>query len=226
MKKLTNFLYRIIYKLEGIGNSDFKKNGEYKFLKNLKLGTVWDVGANVGDYINMITADEIVAFEPIIECREILKRRYGDKITLHEVALSDKERETVIYTTASGSGFSSLYKRNMDFYDVKMNIEQTITTKRGEDYYTKPIDLLKIDVEGHELSVMIGFGEKLYPQYIKRIQFEYGGANLDSRTNLRDFYELLVPRGYNIYRITQGGLKRLEYNPRNENYVYQNLLAQ
>ena len=50
------------------------------------------------------------------------------------------------------------------------------------------IDLLKIDVEGHELSVLRGAAKTMERGLIKLVQFESGGCNLDTRTNLQDFF--------------------------------------
>ena len=46
---------------------------------------------------------------------------------------------------------------------------------------------MKIDVEGHELDVLKGFGELI--KKVRLIQFEFGGTNIDSKTYLRDFWE-------------------------------------
>ena len=87
------------------------------------------------------------------------------------------------------------------------------------------IDLLKIDVEGHEIKSLMGFGKYLNSNFIDYIQFEYGGANLDSHTNLLDFYDLLLPAGFKITKIMNGYLELRDYNPRFDNFVYCNYIA-
>ena len=50
------------------------------------------------------------------------------------------------------------------------------------------IDLLKIDVEGHELKVLEGAKNSLSKNIIKCIQFEYGGSFLNSNTKLGEYF--------------------------------------
>ncbi|PIY58809.1 MAG: methyltransferase FkbM, partial [Candidatus Yonathbacteria bacterium CG_4_10_14_0_8_um_filter_43_17] len=83
----------------------------------------------------------------------------------------------------------------------------------------------KIDVEGHELSTLSGFGKYLNADFIDFIQFEYGGANLDSHTNLLDFYNLLTPIGFKIAKVMSQSLELREYSPRMDNFVYSNYVA-
>ena len=52
------------------------------------------------------------------------------------------------------------------------------------------IDLLKLDVEGNELLALKGLSDSI--EYIKIIQFEFGGSNIDSRTYFQDFYYLTI----------------------------------
>ena len=40
---------------------------------------------------------------------------------------------------------------------------------------------------------------------IKAIQFEFGGANINSRSFMRDFFDLLTPQ-YTVHRVLQHGL--------------------
>ena len=54
------------------------------------------------------------------------------------------------------------------------------------------IDFFKIDVEGHEMDVLKGIGDKI--SNIKLIQFEFGGCNIDTRCFFQDFwyFELII----------------------------------
>ncbi len=66
---------------------------------------------------------------------------------------------------------------------------------RADEYIEKNkikhISFIKIDVEGHELKVLEGLGNYLNADFIDYIQFEYGGANLDSHSSLLEIYEVL-----------------------------------
>ena len=81
-------------------------------------------------------------------------------------------------------------------------------------------------MEGHELEVFKGAAGMLTQGKIKRIQFEYGGCNIDSRVLLKDLFEFLLPYGYAFYKVFPRELRRvLRYDQRLENFQYQNWVA-
>ena len=88
------------------------------------------------------------------------------------------------------------------------------------------IDFLKIDVEGNELNVLKG-GEKVFKEgIVKRIQFEYGGANIDSRVFLKDILYFLWGYNFYVYKIFPDRLQVVtEYDQRLDNFQYQNWFA-
>lgn len=70
-----------------------------------------------------------------------------------------------------------------------------------------------------------GFGPYLNSNFITAIQFEYGGANLNSHTTLMEIYTLLEDRGFEIFKIKPKYLQRRKYHPLMENYFYSNYVA-
>jgi hypothetical protein len=84
---------------------------------------------------------------------------------------------------------------------------------------------LKIDVEGHELNVLKGAAELLSSRRINFIQFEFGEADIDSRTYLRDFFDLLSDN-YDFFRIVPHGLRPIgAYSSAHEVFATINYLA-
>ena len=69
--------------------------------------------------------------------------------------------------------------------------------------------VIKMDIEGFELFALKGAQEALKGQ-IQLIQFEFGGANIDSRTFFKDFWLLLSPT-FDIYRLSTKGLDLLSH---------------
>ena len=108
-----------------------------------------------------------------------------------------------------GSGLASVYERKLGHMNIDFSKKEKIEIKKIDDFCKEHdinnIDLLKMDVEGHELEVLKGAEKMLSNNSISAIQFEFGGANIDSRTYFQDFYNLLKDK-YTIYRILQNGL--------------------
>jgi hypothetical protein len=67
------------------------------------------------------------------------------------------------------------------------------------------IDFLKLDVEGNELNVLRGATRMIEAGAIGMIQFEFGEAQIGSRTFFRDIYGFLSPH-YTVHRILGMGL--------------------
>ena len=81
-----------------------------------------------------------------------------------------------------------------------------------------------MDIEGHELDALRGFGEAL--KHIDVIQFEFGGCNIDTRTFFQDFWYFFQKEGFEIYRITPFDLVKIEsYQESEEYFVTTNYLA-
>jgi hypothetical protein len=62
-------------------------------------------------------------------------------------------------------------------------------------------NLIKIDVEGHELDVLKGGLNTLAIAQV--IQFEFGGCNIDTQTFFQDFWYLFAEAGFAIYRVSR-----------------------
>jgi hypothetical protein len=67
------------------------------------------------------------------------------------------------------------------------------------------IDLLKLDVEGHELEVLKGAQQLFASGRVATVSFEFGGCNIDSRTYLRDFFEFFSARHMQLARVSTFG---------------------
>lgn len=87
------------------------------------------------------------------------------------------------------------------------------------------IDLLKVDVEGHELEVFKGMSRMLKEERVKIIQFEYGGCNIDAKVLLKDIFEYFEGSNYSFYKIYPKTIERIDrYDQRLENFQYSNYL--
>lgn len=84
--------------------------------------------------------------------------------------------------------------------------------------------MIKIDVEGHEFQVLLG-AEKIL-EHIRLIQFEFGPTNIHSRIFLKDIWDYLTPKGFQLNIMTKSGLLEVsKYREIYESFRTTNYLA-
>lgn len=219
-------LFQIMYRFSlwsmniGLGGGTKDSGEDYAlnhFAKNNKFKTnfvVFDVGANMGQFTKVVLKTigsnaRIYAFEPSPSAFKNLEKNISEypNIKLNNLGLGELDAKVTLYSEMSASGHASLYRRTIA--GEKMQLTESIKIKTLDsfciDNNINHIHYLKMDVEGHELSVLKGAKQMLASSGIDCIQFEFGGCNIDSRTYFRDFFELLNPQ-YKIYRLVRNGL--------------------
>lgn len=222
---------------KGWGSGTVKKEfaAAASLLKAKSPNLVVDVGANRGGYTECVLQKfpncEVVAFEPSKTNLQTLRQKFADasKVVIEPKALSDKPGTQILYANSEGSSLASLTKRRLDHFNIDFSFEEEIATIRFEDYWRKDlasqkIDIVKIDIEGHELEALSGMGEAL--DFTEVIQFEFGGCNIDTRTFFQDFWYFFTPRGFRLYRITPFGPVLIDrYSEIDETFTTTNFLA-
>lgn len=220
----------------GAANSP-KYSGEERILNILKKSfankkiCVIDVGANYGQYaklVKKIFRNNVIyyGFEPSKFTFEILEKQKSFPENFHFInaGLSDKTEKRLLFFASKGSVQASFYQETN--HNQKLHEEEVILLTLDEyckEQSISVVDLLKIDVEGHELQVLKGAREKIQEGKIPLIQFEFGNQHILSRTFFRDFFNLLPD--YSIYRILQDGLRKMEAVPTSEIFYTANFLA-
>ena len=151
-----------------------------QILANLKQPVVLDVGANIGNHtLSFATrAAKVFAFEPVPKVFSLLAKNVEQNALQNvepvNIALSNVNEQTELFMTTDGNvGASSFDKRTED-------VEPVMVTKRiGDEWVNEQkieqIDLLKIDVEGHELFVLLGL-EQTIRQYRPFIMMEWDNS--------------------------------------------------
>ena len=151
------------------------------------------------------------------------------KIQILPFAVSDKAGPATLFANEEGSGLGSLSRRKLEHFGIDFNFKEQVDTIRFEDYWhnnlnRREIDIVKIDIEGHELSALNGFGDALSSTNV--IQFEFGGTNIDTRTFFQDFWYFFKEHNFNIYRITPLGSQIISaYREQDEFFSVTNYIA-
>jgi FkbM family methyltransferase len=228
---------RYVDAYNGENNDDMQTNGELRFLRQALTNckTAFDVGANVGNWaelaLQISPTLNLHCFEPSQPTfMRLLAKAFPPNVICNPFGLGSAQGERLLYVFDEGSGLNSLYKRQGLEAGYGLSPQQRTETVRIDtlEHYCRQngvsnIDLLKVDVEGHELEVFRGAGQMLVERRIKIIQFEYGGCNIDARVFLKDFFDFFQPYGYVFYKIYPKELRRVErYDQRLEDFQYQN----
>ena len=194
-----------------------------------------DIGGNIGEYTAELrrgNADlEIHVFEPANTNIKRLRERFllDPLISVIPFALSNSAGDATLYSDVPGSGLGSLTKRHLDHLSINFNSEQTVSTMRFEEYWktnlaSRKLDIVKIDIEGHEFAALEGFGSAIFE--VSVLQFEFGGCNIDTRTFFQDFWKFFQDRNFDIFRITPTGMEKIKiYREADECFLTTNYVA-
>jgi len=201
---------------QGIGAAR-RRNVDQAIFKRLKPSAqplvIFDVGANRGQYVQLALMQPAVihAFEPSSGAFAELKTRFANtpNVVLNNFALGSKPGTQTLYYDVPGSELSSLYPRRISHHGHELNNTERVQVETVDRYCRtraiERIDLLKLDVEGHELEILNGACQLFATGRIATVSFEFGGCNIDSRTYLRDFFEFFSAHDMRLARVTAFG---------------------
>ncbi len=169
--KLHFFHYSIFLSLF----EDMFLNDEYyvKLPRNphiIDLGS--DVGISVSHFKSIYPNARIEAFEPDPASYKLLTKNIKDnamkKVTAYNVALANKVGSMPFYIDPSVDGsltMSLVAKRQQKRISVKVN--------RISHYIKQRVDLLKMDIEGAELEVLVDLSQSRKIHLIENMIIEY-----------------------------------------------------
>jgi FkbM family methyltransferase len=208
-----------------------------QFSKSLGISNIVavDAGSNLGDWtaglLTNLPTSTVVAFEPSkIAFAKLQARFLGDsRVTPVNIALGNENMSSVLYADESGSGLGSLTKRRVNHFNIEFTHQEPIDVQTLDSWLSNNKlkhlpNILKMDVEGHELDLLHGATEVL--ENLRIIQFEFGGSNIDTRTFFQDFWYFFLARGFEIYRLTPSKpLLITSYSERDESFRATNYIA-
>jgi FkbM family methyltransferase len=203
---------------DGLFAGTFEPGERAVFAGLVKPGmTVLDIGAHAGLYTLIAStlvgdAGRVVSFEPSPRERGRLLKHLGlnrrRNVTVEPVALGDTDGEATLYVVqGSETGCNSL--RPGDVGDAQ---PVRVPLRRLDDYLAsgeiRRVDVIKMDVEGAELSVLRG-AETLLRTQGPVLLCEIEDARIAPwGYNGREIIDLLAGWGYEWWVVAEGG--RLE----------------
>lgn len=193
----------------------------YKKRFRKEINFVIDVGANTGQSIDLFLKlnpnCQIIAFEPIPRLYQDLKRKYSDKpnIALFQLGISDEVGQKTFYenifhatSTFEELDLTSNYlKTKSKVLGVKpdeiVKESYPVSVSTLSDFinsqHIETIDILKIDVEGHEYSCLIGLFKSQLHCSIECIQLEMHNDNMYlNKKSFKEISQILNKNGFEI----------------------------
>jgi FkbM family methyltransferase len=229
----------VIHNLGLLNYENLDVSGERHFIRGIlhekQCPIIFDIGAHEGDYsleiLKTCPSAQVYAFEvnPLTSGR--LRKALEGKAMVFDFGLGEREEEALIYDYVGleGSQHASLHREVFDEIHKAAVATTPVRLRRLDDVLTDlgiaHIDLLKVDVEGHELAVLKGAATALSRGMIDIIQFEFNEMNVITRVFFRDFLKLLP--GYKFYRLLPDQLLALQpYIPvESELFAFQNIVC-
>lgn len=180
---------------------------EYWFATENPRPVILDCGSNIGMAIlffkSLYPDAEIVAFEPAPwaceAIEETIRANALQGIALHNAALAEEEGTLDLYHDPKhpGSAVMSVYHDRMPGKSVR------VPAVRLSRYITKPVDFLKLDVEGSELPVLRDLVTSGAITKIRQMVIEFHHHMRPAEDQLSECLSILEQHGFG-YQLTAG----------------------
>lgn len=164
-----------------------------------------DVGANIGRYTLPLSrrAAHVHAFEPHPRLAAVLRATFPSRATIYEAAASDRNGATQLHIPLvdgrEDQGIASVEPGLFEGASVDMVGSLTVRTLTLDTLLECNIGFIKIDVEGHEMSVLQGAGKLLArwrPTVLVEVEERHSPGALGRVTA---FFDALNYRGFFLF---------------------------
>ena len=208
----------------------FKLDAEMLYVEKILVSRrrFIDIGSNIGIYSYFFskTFKNVDAFEPLPGITNRLKALKSNDIKIHELALSNINHNLDINIPLDNgkrlNTLASLEKRS------GKTIKHNVKVKSLDSFKYTDIDLIKIDVEGHERSVLFGAKETIHKcRPILIIEIEQRHISY----SISEVFNIILNMNYDGYLIRNNKMEPLssfnyeidqapyKNNVKNKNYI-------
>ncbi len=191
------------------------------YLGYLREGmTVFDAGANVGDLTLLFSrfvgeTGSVHAFEPCGAAFERLsavsRAASLRNVRLNQLALAEEEGTVLLHIYDDEyMSWNTRALRPLENYGINVKPRATEEVPSTTvDFYCErngvtEIDLLKIDVEGAELQVLMGARRMMSEKRVRCMTFEFGQTTFDMGNTPDQLEAYLKDAGYELRNVVEG----------------------
>lgn len=169
--------------------------------------TIIDIGAHKGNYSVLFATlmhdrGRVLAFEPDPDncywLRKNIEVNNYKCIELHQCALSDKEGSATFYPA---NGMGSLVRRpalKTPSQKEPIPVQTRTLDNVLNEEHIHDVDIIKMDVEGHDLSVLRGAQHTLTKSNNVKLLMD---VDVFTNAERKELFEFLKSCGFQIYRI-------------------------
>ncbi len=162
-----------------------------------------DIGAWWGPWTYWLSrrSSQVHSFEPVPYIAEFLRTVVAPNVTVHNLALSDRDESAVLHMPHGGTGSEGRSTLHEPPFEGATDISVQVTPLDKLEI-PGPIGFIKIDVEGHEMQALRGAEATIIehkPNLLVEIE-----SHSDRQTRVEDVVSLLGSYGYQATFLRRG----------------------
>lgn len=207
------------------------ENGEQWLVERVadRIGTFLDIGANVGNWSELMLAHNPdargIAVEPGAAALKQLHDRLDGRIEIVEAAVGDVEGSAGFVELPNASEWSSLVDDPTTRKTPRRAVPMITVDSLLESRRLKCVDFVKVDVEGYDGRVLAGAAQALQGQRLGIVQFEYNRSWALAGSTLGHELGRLRSAGYQTFSLRPNSLENVDYERYGEFFSYANFVA-
>jgi len=191
-----------------------------------------DVGANVGRFAGELlrvspNVQSGLLIDPSKSAVQALREKFGSdtRLEIVEAACGDAAGEAVFHEEPNAGETSTLVAGAVRAPGITRAVRVTTIDDEVAARGWTNVDLIKIDAEGYDLHVMRGMVRLVQRQAVGIIQFEYNSSWKAACSLLSEAISLLQKHNYQVFFMSNEGLRRANYARFGEYFSFSNYVA-